>query len=88
MNNKPSNILQRNIEEENELREEELLERVNRLKSVSIDIQSYMKNEKGSLNRLGKDYDSSSGMIKNSITKMGSNINSHIISFYNIDLMK
>lgn len=31
-----------------------------------------MKNEKDSLNKLGKDYDTSSDMIKNSITKIGS----------------
>lgn len=51
------NILQRNIEEENQLKEEELLDRVGKLKSVSLEIRDYMQNEKAQLNKLNRDYD-------------------------------
>lgn len=39
---KGSDILQRNIEEENRLKEEELLSKVSNLRSISLDIQNYM----------------------------------------------
>lgn len=66
----PSNILQRNLEEENELKEEELLNRVNQLKGISIDIRDYMTNERTRLQKLERDYDTSNDMIKNTLTKL------------------
>jgi hypothetical protein len=50
--NKGSDILQRNIEEENRLKEEDLLTKVNTLKTISLDIQTYMTDEKKQLTTL------------------------------------
>ena len=65
-----SNILQRNLEEENNLKEEELSDRVNKLKSIAIDIREYMNNEKTKLHKLDRDYDTSNDMIKNTLSKL------------------
>jgi hypothetical protein len=65
-----SNILQRNLEEENSLKEEELSDRVNKLKTIAIDIREYMNNEKSRLRKMDNDYDTSNDMIKNTLTKL------------------
>jgi hypothetical protein len=62
--------LQRNLEEENQLKEDELLERVTKLKSVSIDIGDYLHNERRALDKLNHDYDTSNDMIKNTLSKL------------------
>lgn len=63
------------------MKEDELLDRVTKLKSVSIDIQGYLRNEKTTLNRLNNDYDKSIDLVKKSIGSIGSNINSNINRF-------
>lgn len=69
---KNDNILQRNLEEENTLKETELLERVNKLKDVSLKIESYLHNEKPQFDRLNNDYDKGLDMVKKSINSIGS----------------
>ncbi len=62
------------MEEENQLREDELYDRVGKLKSLSLEIRDYISNEKTSLNKLNRDYDTSSDMIKNTLNKVQGNI--------------
>lgn len=62
------------MEEENQLREDELYDRVGKLKSLSLEIRDYISNEKNSLNKLNRDYDTSSDMIKNTLNKVQGNL--------------
>jgi len=49
-----------------------LLDKVQKLKHVSLNIQTYLKNEKPSLDKLNNDYDKSIDMVKKSINGIGS----------------
>ena len=68
--NNSSNILQRNLEEENQLREDELYDRVGKLKSLSLEIKDYITNEKDTLYKINRDYDASNDMIKSTLNKL------------------
>ncbi|CAD8098118.1 unnamed protein product [Paramecium sonneborni] len=68
---KNNNILQKNLEEENILKQDELLEKVQKIKHVSLNIQTYLKNEKPQLDKLNNDYDKSIDMVKKSINGIG-----------------
>ncbi|KAM3137463.1 hypothetical protein pb186bvf_010436 [Paramecium bursaria] len=67
-----NNVLGKNIEEENKLKEDELFDRVQTLKQVSLDIQSFLKNEKPQLNKINNDFDKGLDMVTKSIGQIGS----------------
>jgi len=78
MNKKNKEITYRTIEEDNEDYMNELQERVGELKNISLQINSYVNEEKEMLGKMGNDYGLTNNMMANSIIKIENLLKSKI----------
>ncbi|KRX07640.1 hypothetical protein PPERSA_11189 [Pseudocohnilembus persalinus] len=75
---KDHQILQRNLEEDNEAKIDELYNQVNHLKGVSQDINAFLSEDKSMLNQMDGQYSSNQNLMAGAMEKIDELLNSNV----------